>query len=75
MLFLDKGCKLDFEFTIFSGRGTGGKEPTEEDSEWSSVVPKSQWEVLQVLQSAGFTVNDDNRLFESFDSALEYARR
>ncbi|CAM6087570.1 unnamed protein product [Calypogeia fissa] len=49
------------------------KESTEEDSEKSSLIPTSQWEVLQLLNSAGFPVNEDNRLCESFDSALEYA--
>jgi hypothetical protein len=30
---------------------------------------------LQMLESAGFVVNRDNRVFESFEPALEYAKR
>jgi NAD-dependent DNA ligase len=36
---------------------------------------KTQWDTLLLLKELGFAVNDDNRRFESFDAALQYARR
>ncbi len=36
---------------------------------------KTQWDTLLLLKELGFSVNDDNRRFESFDAALQYARR
>ncbi|KAL2654170.1 hypothetical protein R1flu_022298 [Riccia fluitans] len=37
-------------------------------------TPSSQWEALQLLKCLGFSLNEDNQIFDSFDSALEYAR-
>ncbi|KAL3686127.1 hypothetical protein R1sor_004149 [Riccia sorocarpa] len=46
-----------------------------EELESSPATPSSQWEALQILKSLGFFVNEDNQIFDSFDSALEYAKR
>ncbi|CAM6040821.1 unnamed protein product [Sphagnum compactum] len=41
----------------------------------TSGTTKTQWDTLLLLKELGFAVNDDNRRFESFDAALQYARR
>ena len=38
-------------------------------------MARTQWEVLELLKELGFSVNDDNCRFDSFDAAQQYAMR
>ncbi|KAG6553935.1 hypothetical protein Mapa_004852 [Marchantia paleacea] len=49
-------------------------EPGTDTLKSSLSTPSSQWEALQLLNTLGFLVNEDNQIFNSFDSALEYAK-
>lgn len=43
--------------------------------ETSPQLVKTQWDALNLLKQIGFSVNDDNRKFDSFEDALHYATR
>ena len=43
--------------------------------ETSAQLAKTQWDALNLLKQMGFSVNDDNRKFDSFEIALDYATR
>lgn len=43
--------------------------------ETSVQLAETQWNALNLLKEMGFSVNDDNRKFDSFEDALDYATR
>jgi NAD-dependent DNA ligase len=43
--------------------------------ETSAQLAETQWDALNLLKEMGFSVNDDNRKFDSFEDALDYATR
>lgn len=43
--------------------------------ETSPQLVKTQWDALNLLKRMGFSVNDDNRKFDSFEDAQVYATR
>ncbi|BBN00442.1 DNA ligase (NAD+) [Marchantia polymorpha subsp. ruderalis] len=49
-------------------------EPGTDVPKSSLSTPSSQWEALKLLNTLGFFVNEDNQIFNTFESALEYAK-